>query len=175
MHIHKWSVFVMIGLALLCLGAEKQSQQGGLDTLLPVQDCEGPAQALDVTSERMTFDSQTHTFIFEDNVHIRQCGWVMHCDRLQVANDAKGERIERIVATGNVQFQQGKRHGSAARAEYVDTEQKLVLTGSPRAWDTESHDELTGEEIVVFLQEDKIVVKGARVLFHPRQTSANAP
>lgn len=38
----------------------------------------------------------------------------------------------------------------AKRAEYYDAEQKLILTGQPKAWDTAEHNELAGEEIVFF-------------------------
>lgn len=172
----KWLVFlVLMGLTPICLRAERQGEQRGLQTLLPAQDCEGPAQALDVTSERMMFDSQTHTFIFEDNVHVRRCQMTMRCDRLHVTQDEAAERVERIVATGNVHFQQGERQVKAERAEYFDAEQKLVLTGNPRAWNTQEQNELTGEEIVVFLQEDKLLVKRPRVLFHPSQKPSKTP
>jgi lipopolysaccharide export system protein LptA len=162
----------MLSLVMPCLGAERQSQQGGLDRFVPAQNCEEPAQALDVTSERMTFESRTQTFIFEDNVHVRHCQMTMTCDRLRVAQDASGQRIEWIIAMGDVRVQQGERHIRAERAEYIDAEQKLILTGNPRAWETQEQNELTGEEIVVFLREEKLLVKRARVLFHPHQTSS---
>lgn len=155
-----------------CLGAEQERQPGGLGRFVPAQNCEEPAQALDVTSERMTFDTRTQTFIFEDNVHVRHCQMTMTCDHLQVAQDANGQRIERIIAMGNVRVQQGERHIRAERAEYIDAEQKLILTGNPRAWEAQEQNELTGEEIVVFLREEKLLVKRARVLFHPHQTSS---
>jgi lipopolysaccharide export system protein LptA len=173
---HKWPVLLMlIGMPWLCLGAERQSEPGGLKTLLPTQDCEEAEQTLDVTSERMTFDSQTHTFIFEDNVQVRRCRMTMRCDRLHVTQNATNERVERIVAIGNVHFQQGERQATAERAEYFEAEQKLVLTGNPRAWNTQEQNELTGEEMVVFLQEEKLLVKRARVLFHPRQEPSKTP
>lgn len=173
---HKWLVLLMfIGMPLLCLGAERQSEPGGLKTLLPTEDCEGAESTLDVTSERMTFDSQTHTFIFEDNVRVRRCRMTMRCDRLHVTQNATNERVERIVAMGNVQFQQGERHATAERAEYFEVEQKLVLTGNPRAWNTQEQNELTGEEMVVFLQQEKLLVKRPRVLFHPRQEPSKTP
>jgi lipopolysaccharide export system protein LptA len=123
----------------------------------------------------MTFDSQAHTFIFEDNVQVRRCQMTMRCDRLSITQDAAGERVMRIVATGNVHVQQGERQVKAERAEYIDAEQKLVLTGNPRAWNTQEQNELTGEEIVVLLQQEKLLVKHPRVLFHPRQKSSQTP
>jgi lipopolysaccharide export system protein LptA len=165
-------ILVVLSVAMLCLGAERHSPQEGLNRFMPAQNCAEPAQALDVTSERMTFDSRTQTFLFEDNVQVRHCQMTMLCDRLQVAQDANGQRIERIIAMGNVRVQQGERHIRAERAEYVDAEQKLILTGNPRAWEAQEQNELTGEEMVVFLQEERLLVKRARVLFHPHPTSS---
>jgi lipopolysaccharide export system protein LptA len=94
---------------------------------------------------------------------------------MRVFNDAEGQSVERIVCTGNVRMQQGDRRVTAERAEYFDAEQKLILTGNPKAWDTGEHNELTGEEIVVFLEEDKLFVKQAHVRFHPRQQASGSP
>jgi lipopolysaccharide export system protein LptA len=123
----------------------------------------------------MTFDSKTRIFVFEEKVRIVRCTMTIVCDRLQVMNDASERNIERIIATGHVHFQQGNRSAVAERADYFESEQKLVLTGNPRVWDTQGHDELTGEEIVLLLQEEKVFVKQARVLFHPRKTSLKTP
>ena len=70
----------------------------------------------------MTFDNPTHTFIFEVNVRVRRCQMTMHCDRLQVIQDVAGAHIERIIATGNVHFQQGEYQVKAERAEYVEAD-----------------------------------------------------
>jgi len=123
----------------------------------------------------MTFDSKTRIFIFEEKVRVLRCAMTILCDHLQVMNDTSEKSIERIIATGNVRFQQGQHSAVAERADYFESEQKLVLTGNPRVWDTQAQDELTGEEIVLLLQEEKVLVKQARVLFHPRKTSLKTP
>jgi lipopolysaccharide transport protein LptA len=151
-----------------------QVQQKGGEKLLP-KDCQGSAATLNVTAERMTFDHRTQTFTFEENVHVDQCNMTVVCDHLQVINDTRGENVERIIATGHVYFQQGTRHVVAEQAEYFAVEQRLVLTGHPRAWDTQEGNEMMGEEIIVFLQEENIVVKRARVLFHPHKTMSKTP
>ena len=88
---------------------------------------------------------------------------------------SKGEHVERITAIGNVHFQRGARHVLAEQAEFFPAEQRLVLTGNPRAWDSQEQQEMTGEEIIVFLQEENMVVKRARVLFHPRKVISKVP
>jgi len=172
-----WRIVLMLSIVLGCLGGRVYSQalQGTLEKLPAQTGCEGGATTLDVSSERMTFDSKTRIFIFEEKVRILRCTMTILCDRLQVVNDASDKNIERIIATGNVRFQQGTRLATAERADYFESEQRLVLTGNPRVWDTQEHDELTGDEIVLLLQEEKALVKRARVLFHPHKTSLKAP
>ncbi len=174
-----WSIllFVVVSLILVCLSGRAYSQglQGTLEKLPAQKGCEGGAATLDVASERMTYDSKTRIFIFEEKVRILRCAMTILCDRLQVINDASDKNVERIIATGNVRFQQGARSATAERADYFESEQRLVLTGNPRVWETQEHDELTGEEIVLLLQEEKALVKRARVLFQPRRTSLKTP
>jgi len=168
-----------IGLALLLLipGASLSQQAPSQNPLsrVPGKSCEGPGQTLDVKAEHMTFEQQTQTFLFEENVRVRRCDMTILCDRLRVFNDKTGKRVERIVFTGNVRMQAGARRVTADRAEYFDAEKKLVLTGNPKAWDMTEQNELTGEEIVVFLEEDKLLVKQAHVRFHPRQQASGSP
>jgi len=173
----EWITPVVLLITLLCLGERGYSQglQGTLEKLPTQKGCEGNPATLDVSSVRMTFDSQTRTFIFEEKVRILRCTMVITCDRLQVMSNASEKSVDRIVATGKVRFEQGNRSGTAERADYFESEQKLVLTGNPRVWDTQDHHELTGEEIVVMLQEEKVFVKQAHVLFHPRKMSLKTP
>jgi lipopolysaccharide transport protein LptA len=97
------------------------------------------------------------------------------CDRLQVRRHEQENTIEEMIATGHVHFQDGTRHATAERADYIEAEHKLVLTGQPRAWDTQENNELNGEEIVLFVQEEKMVVKRARMRFHPDNVSSKVP
>jgi len=172
-----WLMPVVLVMALIWLGERGYSQglQGTIEKLPTQKGCEGNLATLDVSSARMTFDSKTRTFTFEEKVRIVRCTMVILCDRLQVINDASDKGVERIIATGNVRFEQENRAGTAERANYFESEQKLVLTGNPRVWDTQEHNELTGEEIVVMLQEEKVFVKQAHVLFYRRKTSLKTP
>jgi lipopolysaccharide export system protein LptA len=170
-------ILVVVSITVVCLSelVYGQGLQGTLEKLPAQKGCEGAASTLDVSSERMTFDSKTRIFVFEEKVRILRCAMTILCDRLQVINDASDKNIEHIIATGNVRFHQGTRSATADRADYFESEQRLVLTGNPRVWDTQGQDELTGEEIVLLLQEERALVKQARVLFHPRKTSLKTP
>lgn len=168
----RWALWLLLlGNLVLYVDSEAQdrSPQGGMPRLLATQECEGEARLLDISAERLTFDSETRTFTFEEKVRVRRCHMTLLSDRLHVTNDIKGESVERLIAQGHVRFQQGAHRVRAERAEYLYAEQKLVLTGHPRAWNTQERHEVSGEEIVVFLNQEKIAVKRARVVFHPQQ------
>ena len=174
----RWIAPIVLVSILVCLSTKdsySQGLQGTIEKLPTQKGCEGNPTTLDVSSTRMTFDSKIRTFIFEEKVRIVRCTMVITCDRLQVINSANEKNIEQIIATGNVYFEQGKRSGTAERADYFESEQKLVLTGNPRIWDTQEYNELTGEEIVVLQQDERVFVKRARVLFHPRKTAVKTP
>ena len=168
------TALLISALMVFCTAAAGQ-MRSEQPVLLEQSDCEGAKAALDVTSEQMTFDNDTHTFIFEDKVRVQRCDVVIDCDRLQVVRYADENRIKHVIATGNVRFQDGTRHAVAERADYYEAEQKLVLVGNPRAWDADKQNELSGDEIVVFLEEERIIVSGARVRFHPAPSSGGEP
>lgn len=154
------------------MGQGGQNQQRtpsqAIDALLP-QDCEGDNAGFEVTSGRMTFEQKTRTFVFENQVQIRRCAMTIWCDRLQIVGHAKSGSPEQIVATGNVKIEYGTRRVSAQRAEYFVAQQRIVLTGAPRAWDTRERHEMTGEEIIITLPQDRVEVKRARVRFQPHR------
>ena len=162
-------------LYLLCLGVIAQGQRPSESTKLSRENCVDTSAILDITSERMTFNQQTHTFTFDGNVRVYRCDMIMTCDRLHVVNNVKGEQVERVTAIGNVHVQRGARHVVAERAEFSPMEQRLVLTGNPRAWDTQEQQEMTGEEMIVSLHDENMVVKQARVLFRPRKVVSKVP
>ena len=174
-----WRQVVILVAAVLvlpvCIICQPQSERTALSERVQQSDCEGPDAALDVTSEQMTFDRDTHTFIFKEKVRVKRCNLTIDCDHLRVIRDTDENRIKQVIATGNVRFQDGTRHAVAERADYFEADQKLILIGNPRAWDSDEQNELIGDEIIVFLDEERILVKGARVRFHPNQSLGSEP
>ena len=176
MPLRRIAIVVAAVLALpICIASQPQSERETLSERLQRSDCEGPETALDVTSEQMTFDRDTHTFVFKDKVRVKRCNLTIDCDHLRVIRDADENKIKQVIATGNVRFQDGTRHAVAERADYYEADQKLVLVGNPRAWDSDEQNELIGDEIIIFLEEERILVKGARVRFHPNQSPGSEP
>jgi lipopolysaccharide export system protein LptA len=109
--------------------------------------------------------------IFKGNVVARQNNSVQYADRMEVYTDAKSDRIERVVSTGNVRIiTRDCRMGTASRTEYYDAEQRVVLIGNARVW--RESDVVTGERITIYLAEDRSLVEGGKqervkAIFYP--------
>jgi len=57
---------------------------------------------------------------------------------------------------------------------YYDVTQRIILTGNPKAW--EEKNEITGDEMIFLIEEDKFIVKGGEekgkqinLIFHPKE------
>jgi len=110
--------------------------------------------------------------VFTGNVVASQNSSTQYADRMEVYLDDKRNRIVRAVSTGNVRvITRDCRIGTAARAEYYDAEQRVVLIGNARVWRDDNV--VTGERITIFLAEDRSVVEGGqqervKAVFYPR-------
>ncbi len=117
--------------------------------------------------------------IFKGNVVAKQNNSVQYADRMEVYTDAKSDRIERVVSTGNVRIiTRDCRMGTASRTEYYDAEQRVVLIGNARVW--RESDVVTGERITMYLAEDRSLVEGGKqervkAIFYPSGSDRPKP
>jgi lipopolysaccharide export system protein LptA len=128
-----------------------------------------------IDADRMAASKKDGIVIFEGNVVAKQDNSVQTADRMEVYLDDKGERVLRIVSTGNVKIvTEDCRTGTAKRAEYYDDEQRLLLLGDAKVWQEENV--VTGEEIEILLAEDRSTVKGGsqrvKSVFYPKREEA---
>jgi lipopolysaccharide export system protein LptA len=73
-------------------------------------------------------------------------------------------KIERIVASGNVQVTQPGREAKGGNLTYIAAEDKLVLSGnSPSIFDAE-HGKITGVSLTFFRHDDRVLVEGSTQL-----------
>jgi lipopolysaccharide export system protein LptA len=121
--------------------------------------------------------------IFTGNVVANQANSTQYADRMEVYLDDKGANIVRTVSTGRVRIiTKDCRTGTAARVEYYDAEQRVVLIGNARVWRDDNV--VTGERITIYLAEDRSIVEGGKqervkAVFYPKpnepQKAASAP
>lgn len=90
-------------------------------------------------------------------------------DILEIYNDKKGNQTDEIVAIGNVVITRGTKKAKGDRAVYLDTAQKIILTGSPKATAWEENNIIEGKEMIFLLDKDRFVVnERVRMKFYPK-------
>lgn len=142
---------------------EKAERKGGQRSNSPIV----------IDADRMEAIKKDGLVIFTGNVVAKQDTSTQTADRMEVYLDDKGERVLRIVSTGNVKVvTEDCRTGTARRAEYYDEEQRLLLIGDAKVWQDDNV--VTGEEIEIFLAEERSTVKGGarervKSVFYPKR------
>ena len=131
-----------------------------------------PGKPVTVDADKMERFGKEGLVVFTGNVVARQDNSVQHADRMEVYLDEKGNRIVRTVSVGNVRIvTRDCRTGTARRAEYLDLEQRVVLSGDARVWQGDNI--VTGETITIYLSQDRSVVQAGqnervKAVFYPR-------
>jgi lipopolysaccharide export system protein LptA len=144
----------------------------------------------------MTVRNQESKAIFEGTVVLIKGGLVVHSDVMVVLfkpgdqQDAGGKAVEEpapnkeghvgaapmpgnravhmIEATGRVRIEKDDGTATCQKAVYYKDEEKIVLTGSPVAWQKGTR--VSGNVITMFLAEDRSIVEGdSHVLLEPEQ------
>jgi len=70
-----------------------------------------------------------------------------------------GDKIDRIVATGQVKFVQEDRVATGQEATYYKDRDEVVLVGNPQLWQAENN--LKGERIIFNLKDNKMRVESS--------------
>ncbi len=136
---------------------------------------------IEIRSDRLKVVHREGKIVFTGKVVAKRGDVTIHAKSLSVfyevgeekqgGNPGTGE-IKSITALGDVRIVQGDRLATGQRADYYETEQKIVLTGSPRIWQGKSF--VRGKRIVVYLQEERSEVEGddeepVRATIHPKE------
>lgn len=159
-------------MAWLLAAAPAAAQGKGASTdatakLLPNKD------PIDIKSDRLEAHNKERKVVFEGNVQARQRDVLIFADRLTTFYDKAGKEVERIVADGNVKITQADKVGTAEQAVFENGSRKLSLYGQPHLW--QGKDELRGEVITVFIDEDRVLVDKARGVFSPKRAGEEVP
>jgi lipopolysaccharide export system protein LptA len=126
-----------------------------------------------IDADRMDASKKDGLVIFNGNVVAKQDNSVQTADRMEVYLDDKGDRVLRIISTGNVKIvTEDCRTGTAKRAEYYDDGQRLLLIGDAKVWQDDNV--VTGEEIEMFLADDRSTVRSGpqgrvKSVFYPKR------
>jgi len=137
-------------------GARKKKKGFGL----PGADKKEPIQ---IDAAILEYDSRENVALFRGDVVTTQGDVVVHSSRLRVlmsdsSSPGSPGRAENVIAEGNVRILQGERVAVGNRAEFSEADRTVVLTGN--AVLHEGSNEVRGERVVVYLDEERSVVEG---------------
>lgn len=133
-------------------------------------------QPVIIDADQMEAFRKESLVVFTGNVVARQNNSVQHADRMEVYLDERGDRVLRIISTGNIRIvTRDCRTATAKRVEYYDAEQRVELLGNARVW--EADNVVTGERITLYLNQERSIVQGSgpdrvKAVFHPRDDKA---
>jgi lipopolysaccharide export system protein LptA len=141
-----------------------------------------------ITSKKMTVKNHDNQAVFEGAVVLTRGSLIVYSDRMvvlfkpqepavgedrQSRDSTKGtgvskgsdvmptvsnRALNRIEATGRVKIEKESGSATCEKAVYFQSEDKLVLTGNPVAWDKGTR--VSGKQITMFLAEDRSIVEG---------------
>ncbi len=131
----------------------------GLPSVLHAQDEVGVKdKGTVVTSNRFRLDLSKKEGVFAGGVRVVDPDFELTSEELIAFFDEKNQ-VERLVARGKVEIQQGgKRSATSREAEYTVSDKSLKLSGDPVV--SQDGNEITGTIIKIFPDGDRMEVDG---------------
>ena len=143
------------------------------DPLLGAMSLGSGREPISITANTLEFDYRKRVLTYKGNVSATQGDMKLESNTLTVSLDEQAEdRVKEVVADGDVHLWKGTRWATAGRAVFDQTRRTAVLSQ-----DAVLHDgpnQVSGERVVVFLDEERSVVEGGNgrvkaVLFPPQE------
>ncbi len=132
-------------------------------------------EPITITSASLEFNYKTRLLTYKGGVQATQGDMKVESAILTVSLDERAEgRIREVVASGDVRLSKGERHATAGRA--VFDQQKRTVTLSDNAVLHDGPNQVSGDRVVVYLDEQRSVVEGGSgrvkaVLFPPKEAT----
>jgi len=117
-----------------------------------------------ITSNKMEADKLGDKVIFTGKVVLKKDSMTLSSDLMIVLYDEGTKNIREIEAHGNVVVHKDGRIALSNNATYFSREEKIVLTGEARI--VENENQLGGEKITLFMNDDRSIVEGGKVLMY---------
>lgn len=115
------------------------------------------ALPIEVTAQQLEASQEQRQAIFSGEVVAKQGDITLYCDKLVIYSLPEQDQVDRLEAFGNVRVVQLDRTATADRAVYRQLQGTMVLTGNAQVH--QGQNLLTGSEIIIYLQENRSVVK----------------
>ena len=137
-------------------------------------------EPINIIADRLEVDNKAHRAQFIGHVKAQQGDATLYSDNLIIIYEPgkphgrsptgnkeaerflpggqEGEKIEKIIAGGNVSLIQGNRTAEGEHAVFFSAERKVVLTGNPII--RQGKDHISGDRVTVFLDKEVSIVEG---------------
>ena len=150
-------------------------------TVLVDQDKNGQVVPVNITSAKLTYSGDARVAHFDGGVVMRRGDSTLTADRADVflaprqpSAVASANKLEKIVAEGNVLLQEPERKATGAHLVYTAADSKYVLTGKPGVFPSifdAEHGNVTGDSLTFFSHDDRVLVgsnEAQRAVTHTR-------
>jgi len=156
-------IFVL-SLVLPIYWAANAWSQEGINTSVPIQ----------IEADRMETSQEDGTVLFTGNVQATQENLTINADEMTVLYTKAGSRpsaspdvraenltqkIDKILAKGNVKIVQGDWVAAGDNMDFNADKKIVILSGNAKAWQDQNM--VSGEKIILYLDEGKSVVEGS--------------
>lgn len=116
-------------------------------------------EPIEVRADRLEFSYPDRMLTYSGGVVVTQGDLTLAADVLTVTiNESGTDRLEKIIASGNVEITQGERAASGGRAVFDQQQRRIELTED--AILREGPNEIRGERVVVLIDEQRSIVEG---------------
>lgn len=115
-------------------------------------------QPISVSSDRLEASDILNQAHFIGNVTVHQGDFTLYAREVTVRYLEAKREVDQVEATGDVRILQGSRVATGERALLFNRESRVVLSGAAKVY--QGQDFIQGDEITVYLNEEKSVVSG---------------
>jgi lipopolysaccharide export system protein LptA len=129
-----------------------------LDGLLGGFSLGGERGPVRIDADTMEFDYKTMVLTYRGKVKVSQADMTLQSDTLTVTLTREGQRPKEVIAAGGVLMTKGTRTASGGKAVFDDAARTVTLSEQARLQD--GPNEVAGERVVVYLDEQRSVVEG---------------
>jgi lipopolysaccharide export system protein LptA len=141
----------------------KKADKGGEGSPLGQLSLNSSNEPIHVKSDELEFDYQANRVVYRGTVNVVQGDIAIDCKEL-VVNLARAEgkddmQLQEVVAIGDVVITQGLRKATGGRAVFDQVKRQVTLLENPVLRD--GPNEVAGERIVVYLDENRSVVESS--------------
>jgi len=112
-----------------------------------------------ITAKEMEANAKEGWVVFKGTVKAVRDKLTIYADRIKIFL-TKENKIDHILAQGNVKVEQGKKVITAQEAEYKVKKDVIEFRGHPKAWEGENL--VQGEKMLYYPKEDRSVVIGGK-------------